>query len=54
MVKLDIEISDFFELTRFESVGEEDYKLQVDLKSQKVLMSGTLGEDMAGIFKNAG
>lgn len=53
-IKLDIEISDFFELNYFHPGTNEDGNLQLHLKSRKVLMSGKLGEDMVGICKNGG
>ncbi len=54
IVKLDIEISDFFELNYFQFDGGENDYIQENLKFNKVLMSASLGEELLGICKNGG
>jgi hypothetical protein len=53
-IKIDIEISDFFELTHFDFDGKEDDNVQLNSKFSKVLLSGELEEEMMGIFPNGG
>ena len=53
-VKIDIEISDFFEITAFKSESKENDNIRINLKHRKILMSGELEQEMLGICKNGG
>lgn len=53
-VKIDIEISDFFELNRFQPEEKENDNLLLKLKSSTVLLSGEMEEELAGLCKNGG
>ncbi len=54
IIKLDVEISDFFELNYFQSNEKENNEFQLNLKFRKVLMRGEVGEEIAGLCKNGG
>jgi hypothetical protein len=54
LVKLDIDISDFFVLDEFSFGGSENDSLPLNFKSGKVLMAGKLGVDIMPLCKNGG
>ncbi len=54
LVKLDIDISDFFVLDEFQPEGAEKDILLLKFKSPKVLMTGKLGREILPLCKNGG
>jgi hypothetical protein len=53
-VKIEIEISDFFEINAFKSESKENDNIRLNLKYQKILMGGELDREIVGICKNGG
>ena len=54
LVKLDIDISDFFVLDEISFGGSENDSLPLKFKSRKVLMAGKLGTDILPMCENGG
>ncbi len=54
LVKLDIDISDFFVLDETSYGGSENDSPSLKFKPQKVLMAGKLGTDILPLCKNGG
>ncbi len=52
-VKVDVDISEFFELNDFQSEAKLN-DVEINLKFKKLLMTGELGEDMERYCKNGG
>ena len=52
--KIEIEISDFFEINAFKSEIKENDNIGLNLKYQKILMGGELEQEIVGICKNGG
>jgi hypothetical protein len=53
-VKIDIEISDFFEINAFKSESKDNDNIGLNLNYQKILMGGELEQEIVGICKNGG
>ena len=53
-VKIEVEISDFFEINGFNSESNENDKIGLNLKYQKILLGGELEQEIVGICKNGG